>query len=399
MSWVTDSNEALHLRLVRAEGEETHDGRTADFHPSFTYPIYGEDEKIFGYLDLYIALYFASGSLKQYFKVTSTKQPAAKADDVEGALYKFIPPDYTKDEKIFHQQVEKDADEFSPFGKLVHSYTRPSNNNKGKSVKHIPRDDDLIYEVYHSAWDTPGFRDYHRHMQIFIPLYIEGGSYIVEDEEKWEFVVLCADSHNAEGKERWHFVGYSSLYPFWCWPNNVRLRLSQFVILPPFQEKHHGFELYNTIYKLVRGSILTTELTVEDPSEGFEDMRDRCDLATLRANAEFMEGWQPKGGGEKGWRSPINRAWEKKWMSDLKLAKRQFQRLTEMLILDHLQPGDEEAERAFRLQVKERLYRFNYEILMQMDKPDRLDKLEDTFQGVREDYLRILAGKRREPPK
>ena len=37
---------------------------------------------------------------------------------------------------------------------------------------------------------TPGFRDYHRRMQLFILLYIEAGSYIQEDDERWEFVVL-----------------------------------------------------------------------------------------------------------------------------------------------------------------------------------------------------------------
>jgi len=31
-------------------------------------------------------------------------------------------------------------------------------------------------------------------MQIFILLYIEGGSYIVEDESTWEFVVLQVPS-------------------------------------------------------------------------------------------------------------------------------------------------------------------------------------------------------------
>lgn len=41
---------------------------------------------------------------------------------------------------------------------------------------------------------TPGFWEYHRRMQIFILLYIEGGSYINEDEDSWEFVVLCVFS-------------------------------------------------------------------------------------------------------------------------------------------------------------------------------------------------------------
>lgn len=31
------------------------------------------------------------------------------------------------------------------------------------------------------------------------------------------------------------------------------------------------------------------------------------------------------------------------------------------------------------------------EILAQLEKQERLDKLEETFQSVREDYLRILA--------
>lgn len=38
---------------------------------------------------------------------------------------------------------------------------------------------------------TPGFRDYHRRMQLFILLYIEAGSYIQEDDDRWEFVILC----------------------------------------------------------------------------------------------------------------------------------------------------------------------------------------------------------------
>jgi len=37
-------------------------------------------------------------------------------------------------------------------------------------------------------------------MQIFILLYIEAGSYIQEDEEKWEFVTLLV--HDAR------FAGY-----------------------------------------------------------------------------------------------------------------------------------------------------------------------------------------------
>ena len=40
--------------------------------------------------------------------------------------------------------------------------------------------------------------------------------------------------------------------------------------------------------------------------------------------------------------------------------QRQYHRLVEMLILLHLDPTDTLAAKTYRLQVKERLYRFNY---------------------------------------
>jgi hypothetical protein len=53
------------------------------------------------------------------------------------------------------------------------------------------------------------------------------------------------------------------------------------------------------------------------------------------------------------------------------LLQRQFQRLVEMLILLRLDPSDSRAVKAYRLQVKERLYRFNYV----MDSPSLMDGL------------------------
>jgi histone acetyltransferase 1 len=142
-------------------------------------------------------------------------------DDVKGTLVKFIPEgaifppqvsrhkctyllaiDYETDEEAFLKHVEEDAESFVPVGKLVHSYTL---KGKDKALS-----DDMSFEVYHvsysqqltllqladlnpqATWDTPGFRELHRRMQLFILLYIEGGSYINEEEEQWEFVTLCA---------------------------------------------------------------------------------------------------------------------------------------------------------------------------------------------------------------
>lgn len=405
--WLSNANEALSLKLVRAADDEeslNEEERVVnkEFHPSFTYPIFGDKETIYGYSDLKINLFFASGSLSTYLNVSSTaKLPSKTADDVEGTLYKFIPPDYSKSFESFQSTVEKDASAFVPLGEKIYTYTRRAagrGKGKGKEVGPIEESDPdaVLYEVYHSTWETPGFREYHRRMQLFILLFIEGGSYIQEDEDKWEFVVLYERRTKKDNSGfTYHFAGYSSLYPFWCWPDKVRLRLSQFVILPPYQHAGHGSALYSAIYQLALRRDDVVELTVEDPSEAFEDLRDRNDLKMLQSLEAFMhEGIQPAPDatdtlGKLG--PPADKHWVEKWRRERKIAARQFHRLIEMLILQRLEPSAQLAQKAFRLQVKERLYRFNYEILSQLEKEERLEKLEETFQNVRSDYQRILA--------
>lgn len=428
IQWTTDSNEALTLSLVRAPKDKEvlgEDESYENFHPIFTYPIFGEQEKIYGYRDLVINLSFASGSLAYFLDIKSsaTLEGSSTIDDVRRTLEQFIPADYYKTEEAFLGRVEEEADTFRPFGEKVYSYTRmaPGAAGKGKGVGALDEADTdaVVFEVWHAKWDTPGFKEYHRRMQLFILLYIEAGSYIQEGEESWEFVVLFEKRkrRTASPVETYHFVGYSSLYPFYCYPEKVRLRLSQFIILPPYQHKGHGSGLYTAIYQYVLSQPLIAELTVEDPAEAFEDLRDRNDLKMLLNHEQFMsEAFgdasvsTSSGGGKVGGvgpqrrnktkvsgkargklEPPADKAWMEKWRKDLKIAGRQFHRLMEMIILLHLDPADARAMRAYRLQVKERLYRFNYEVLVQLEDKERLEKLQETFESVREDYQRILA--------
>ncbi|KAI0293403.1 acyl-CoA N-acyltransferase [Russula brevipes] len=366
--WAANTNDALHLSLVRANKDKEVLSDTEsyeNFHPTFTYPIYGEDE----------SLRFASGSLAQFLDIRySSKLPSSSTlDDVRGTLEKFIP------------------------------------EGQGRAVTLLEDDPDaIVYEVWHARWNTPGFREYHRRMQLFILLYIEAGSYINEEEYSWEFAVLYEKRKRRTTlvSETYHFIGYSSLYPFYCFPDKVRLRLSQFVILPPYQHQGQGV---TALYKAIYEYVLTKPAA-------FEDLRDRNDLAMLLSHAAFMsEGFGADtvshGGGrvsrvrtsakERGKAKakatggklgpPADRAWLERWRKELKIAGRQFHRLVEMLIQLHLNPADTRAAKAYRLQVKERLYRFNYEVLAQLEEKERLEKLEETFQSVCKDYRRILA--------
>lgn len=48
----------------------------------------------------------------------------------------------------------------------------------------------LLIDRSQAKLDTTGFKDLHRRMQVFMLFYIEIGSYIEEDDPRWEFVTL-----------------------------------------------------------------------------------------------------------------------------------------------------------------------------------------------------------------
>lgn len=103
-------------------------------------------------------------------------------------------------------------------------------------------------------------------------------------------------------------------------------------------------ELYNAIYQYVMRRSDVAELTVEDPAEAFEDLRDKNDLKMLLANEQFMQegfsGEVSHGGGRVGgvgrtgksgrggtgvstkgkMGPPADKAWVEKWRKDLKIA-------------------------------------------------------------------------------
>lgn len=79
-------------------------------------------------------------------------------------------------------------------------------------------------------------------------------------------------------------------------------------------------ELYRSIYNHVLSRDGVAELTIEDPSEAFEELRDKTDLRMLISHQEFMH--EALGGsGEKGKLGPpSDKLWVETWRQRLKLA-------------------------------------------------------------------------------
>lgn len=236
-------------------------------------------------------------------------------------------------------------------------------------------------------------------MQIFILLYIEAGSYISEEEDQWEFVVLSVIFHSynpcrpdrcqireakAERRTPHCNVPFRGIFvavqllPFpregpaetEVFPQPIMaisralmpcnpVNLSSFLhtsakgtdvrpsILLSSSFAHLRSlvaALYTAIYQHVLSQPHIAELTVEDPAEAFEDLRDRNDLAMLLSHQRFMEegfgGEVSHGGGRAGgvgkagksgrgggipppqgkMAPPADKVWLETWRKELKIA-------------------------------------------------------------------------------
>lgn len=311
---------------------------------------------------------------------------------------------------------------------------------------------DATYEIWCGNSADIAIQQLLLRLQILVSFFIEGGTPI--DLEEWEsgrwtvFLLYKKSPASDPSISPYTFMGYCTAYQYYplipklplpapgtrrkaiSRPTNhdvafpflddtlsdlpIRSRISQFIILPPFQHGGHGARLYSTIFAYFQCDPRTVEITVEDPNEAFDDLRDVNDLAYLRSLPEFQAlhintDVQIR---RKG-RIPLNDIISQSTLDELrkktKIAPRQFQRLVEMQLLskipsnirksiEHEPTSDNTPEtkareheyRLWCLMAKQRLYKHNKDSLVQLDRLERIEKLDEAAVSVELDYVRLL---------
>ncbi|KAK3671954.1 histone acetyltransferase 1 [Recurvomyces mirabilis] len=437
--WSTNSTACTTIHLYNPTTNTT----TAFFQPEFTYPIFGEEEAIFGYRDLSIDITFAAHNLRPHVKISHGKKFQAHGEvrptDVKAALADFLP------ESAFGGGGKKDvlrddaANEFVPPGRRIAEYSR----------------DGINHEIWCASLADSAARELLENMQILIPLFIEGGSMLQLEHDwstkRWKLFLLYRLDHRPMPKASpYSLVGYGTSYRVSTLPSRAdplkededayteksldklvssadstsspldlpsRERLSQFLILPPYQGAGHGQQLYNTMYSHLTIAANVHEFTVEDPNEAFDDLRDICDLqhlrakvpefAALRLNTELKATDLPATSD-----IPLDLILSlipetrTQLQRKTKLTDRQLNRLIEMHTLSFIPASNRsrsritrklkasnEFDRAFylwRLMAKQRLYLHNRDLLAQVERVERVEKLEGVLEGVVEGYVALL---------
>lgn len=219
-------------------------------------------------------------------------------------------------------------------------------NPYGLLISEFKDHDKKQYEIYHCTNLTPGFINFHQRLQTFLLWFIDAASYIDMDDSGWNFFVMF-EKYNSEDEIRYSVVGYASVYDYYAYPEHIRPRISQVLILPPYQSKGLCMKLLFSVYNhylAEKSNIL--DFTVEDPSEDFQRVRDCVDCKRVL---------------EKDIINPQKLANETRVkliekMHDIcKINKKQARRVYEILKLKYINRLNEEEFTNYRVEIKRRL--------------------------------------------
>lgn len=246
---------------------------------------------------------------------------------------------------------------------------------------------------------------------------------------------------------QYSIVGYATTYRWWLYQRDsskspavkddpyptaevrptelpARLRIAQFLILPSHQSSGHGTHLYTTIHTACFDDPTIVELTVEDPNEAFDALRDTSDYHILypeflkhkvNINPDPYEAHSRK---QRPRLVPTADLIPTKLLHDIrmsyKIAPTQFAHILEMFLLGQIPSKNRESgganmsrllikkyktddpdERRYywwRLLVKQRLYKRSKDVLIQLDLSERIEKLDETVTNVEEGYESMLQG-------
>lgn len=337
---VADGNEVLYIKLVRQPSDIDDDETT--FGPEMCHQVFGANENIFGYTDLQINLFYTAGSLQTYVGIQYSEKinPAdfngVKADDIEKQLSDVLAPNYLTNIDDFVKCIDKE-DNFTPYGTLEHAFTTEPTDGAGRTRK---------FEVYFCDTTTPGFLAYHQRLQTFLLWYVDAASFIDIDDDQWTFFIVYEKYTTSEGIQRYATAGYGTVYRYYAYPDHIRPRISQVLILPPFRRMGLASQLLQAIYLHYQLVPNVVDITVEDPSTDFQRIRDYIDAK----NCKSLPAFQPEQL-EKGFSKDM----ATQAQSKLKINARQARRVYEILRLANTNTSDLRHYQRYRLDVKNRL--------------------------------------------
>ncbi|CAA7062502.1 unnamed protein product [Microthlaspi erraticum] len=274
-----EANECIKIYLVSSK-EELDSTEIPCVNPVDLNDFFDGDGKIYGYQDLKINVWINRISLHSYADITyqRTINGDKGITDINSAL-----------KKIFGETIVANKDEFLQTFSTERDFIRNMVSNgevihtgvvDGSSVNAQVAPSDL--QVLRMEIGSPNAGLLYSRLVPLVLLFVDGSNPIDVTDPDWHLYLLVQKKDEKEEEPLYQIVGFTAIYKFYRYPDRLRMRLSQILVLPSFQGKGFGSHLLEVVNKVAVAENVY-DLTVEEPSEKFQHIRTCIDINRLRA--------------------------------------------------------------------------------------------------------------------
>lgn len=271
-SYVCEAGDAL--RFYPWSGGGAVEAKEDDaFEPEFTHQVFREDETIFGYAGLKLDVHVCASSLKAMVKV-----------NYEGKISSAMnPPDPVEEQLREWFDCEGLTELYADEAKFRAEAEMAAPCAGGTTLAEYETDGVVTRITAYELATSDEVKKWHAAMEAYAVFFIDAFSKIDNEDNRWTLVV--ATRHHPDG--RWETAGFTTVYRFYSYPDSERARLSQILVLPPYQRQGLGGKLLEAVRKLAIDRKMR-DLTIEDPTDQLQRLRDVHDV---KACLKMPEMW------------------------------------------------------------------------------------------------------------
>ncbi|GLI63534.1 hypothetical protein VaNZ11_006522 [Volvox africanus] len=285
-SFIADARETVFFRAVSGA---TADAITAEIaaggkavHVDFLHQHFGDSEQIRGYRGLKITIWIHVRTYHTWVDIQfAGKRPGA---DKLGPIFDgAFPSGYCRSQDQFVATAAAAAaamPDLLTLGDCVGTLPLPPPTYGIKKAEAADSSGDLS-EVsvrrFQVATAPPEVKALHARLEPLLLFTIDGAQFIDADDPQWELLLPVARAEDGGCL----VLGLTTLFNFFAYPTSCRLRVSQVLVLSPWQGLGLGKALLKLSYDLAK-SRRCADLTVEDPTPNLQRVREKLEVEMMR---------------------------------------------------------------------------------------------------------------------
>lgn len=278
-----EANQCIKIYLVSSK-EEVGVSDSFSIDPVDLNSFFDEDGKIYGYQGLKITIWISSISFHAFADITfqSTSDRGKGITDLKSALQRIFAETLVENKDDFLQtfSTEKDFSRSAVSSgeilqhKVSNGHVTHCNNN----LKAAASDLEVVRMV---VGNMEAGHLYCRLIPLVL-LLVDGSNPIDVTDPRWELYILIRKKMDQQGDIQHRLLGFTAIYRFYHYPDSTRMRLSQILILPPYQHKGYGSFLTEVLSNVAVAENVH-DFTVEEPLDSFQHVRTCVDIQHLLA--------------------------------------------------------------------------------------------------------------------